>query len=268
MIILKLKLSTFGSIIHLLEDLQNILTKFSPISLQEMDEVKLLNRTDTKYVLSIPQLFEILKEISDNYSILEIENNRLNSYKTLYFDTIDKRFYLNHHNGKPNRYKVRMRKYVDSGLCFLEVKFKSKGRTDKKRQKIKDFKLELSAKKNELIAQIFKSSMELEPSIWNSFSRLTLVNKKEKERLTLDLNLNFASIDESKQVALEHLVIAEVKQENINRNSIFVKKAKEMGIRSSSMSKYCIGMALLNENLKSNRFKSKILNINKLKKAS
>lgn len=232
-----------------------------------MDSVQLLNRTDTKYVMSKNQLLEILNEITEDYFILEIEGNRLNSYKTLYFDTKDKLFYLNHHNGKPNRYKVRMRKYVDSGLCFLEVKHKSKGRTNKKRKKINDFNLELSSKKSELISKIFKKEMKLEPSLWNSFTRITLVNKTEKERLTLDLSLNFESMN-GEVLNVDHLVIAEVKQENINRNSIFVQKAKKMRIRSSSMSKYCIGMALMDEKLKSNRFKSKILKINKLKQAS
>lgn len=232
-----------------------------------MDSVQLLNRTDTKYVLSMNQLLEILNDISNEYSILEIKGNRLNSYKTLYFDTADRLFYLNHHNGKPNRYKVRMRKYVDSGLCFLEIKYKSKGRTDKKREKIKDFDFELSTQKNELVERILKKPMALEPILWNSFSRITLVNKKEKERLTLDLDLNFESYsNDSNKIELDFLAIAEVKQENINRNSIFVKKAKELGIRSSSMSKYCVGMALLNDTLKSNRFKSKILNIEKLNK--
>lgn len=245
--------------------LSDILTQFKPISLEEMDSVKLLNRTDTKYVLSQEQLIDILQDISTDYSILEINNTRLNSYKTLYFDTPDRLFYLNHHNAKPNRYKVRMRKYVDSGLCFLEVKYKSKGRTDKKRKTIKDFKFELSSKKNEMIAKIFNEKLELEPTLWNSFSRITLVNNKEKERLTLDLNLSFESFDYTRKKDLHFLAIAEVKQENINRNSIFVKKAKEMGIRSSSMSKYCIGMALLNKDLKSNKFKSKLLFIDKIK---
>ena len=249
-----------------MSSIDDIIAQFKPISLKEMDAVQLMNRTDTKFPMSALELKEILMDIVDDYFVLEIEGVRFNRYKTLYFDTPKKRFYMNHHNSKPSRYKVRMRKYLDSELCFLEVKYKSKGRTDKRRKKINDFSYKLSSKKNKLISDVFNESMELEPTLWNSFSRVTLVNKIEKERITIDLNLAFEDfLQPEKKLTLNYLVIVEVKQENINRNSIFVRKAKELGIRSSGMSKYCTGMALLNKDLKSNDFKSNLLKIEKIK---
>ncbi|MGK0279252.1 MAG: hypothetical protein ACI9RU_002028, partial [Litorivivens sp.] len=111
-------------------ELKNIVDAFEPISLSEMEGTALLDRTDTKFMLDQGTLIELLKEVQGDYRILEVKGIRMNRYKTLYFDTPDLDFYHLHQNGKKNRHKVRSRKYLDSDLCFLEVKFKNnKGRT-------------------------------------------------------------------------------------------------------------------------------------------
>ena len=99
--------------------INKILTGFNPISLAEMDEVKLMNRSDTKFVFSQKTLLNILPLIQSFYKVLEVDGVRLSSYKSLYYDTDDFQFYHQHHNGKTNRNKVRFREYVDSGLTFL-----------------------------------------------------------------------------------------------------------------------------------------------------
>ena len=102
-----------------------------------MDSVKLLNRTDTKFIFNRIALNNILRQVTNDYQILSINEKKIASYRTLYFDTDDFMFYYNHHNRKENRYKVRMRKYVDSDLCFLEIKNKRKVcHNHKKRRKM------------------------------------------------------------------------------------------------------------------------------------
>ena len=79
---------------------------------------------------------ELHKELNcgKRISILQIDGKRKHDYKSLYFDTEDRKFYNDHHNQRVNRYKVRYREYVDSGLVFLEIKCKNnKGKTIKKR---------------------------------------------------------------------------------------------------------------------------------------
>jgi len=105
---------------------ENILQNFQPISLSEMDEVKLMNRTDTKFVLNRTLFNEVLPQLTSSYRVLEISDQRLSSYRTLYFDTSGFDLFLDHHNGKGNRFKVRIRKYVESNLFFLEIKNKFK----------------------------------------------------------------------------------------------------------------------------------------------
>ncbi|MBL7897042.1 MAG: polyphosphate polymerase domain-containing protein [Crocinitomicaceae bacterium] len=241
---------------------EEILSHFQPITLAEMDEVKLMNRTDTKFVLKRSFFNEILPELAQSYKALEIAGKRLASYRTLYYDTQSFQLFLDHHNGRGNRFKIRIRNYVESNLYFLEIKNKFKGRTDKRRTKVKDFELDLSPESVKFINKVVGHELNLVPKLWNSFQRITLVNTKEIERLTLDLNLTF-EWDNTKR-AFEHVVIAELKQENVNRNSLFYSLMKRYGVRPNSMSKYCVGGATLNPELKSNNFKDKFLLIDKL----
>ena len=227
-----------------------------------MDAVKLLNRTDTKFVIPKDLFVRILPLLKENYKVLEIKNKRVAQYKTLYFDTDDFDFYTHHHNGWPNRYKVRMRKYIDSGLCYLEIKNKKKGRTIKKRIQIADFEEEMSETSLQFISDVIPNDILLIKKLWNSFNRITLVNKTDKERLTLDIGLGFQWNEED--LSLENVIIGEVKQEKVNRKSPFMKLIKENGVRPMRVSKYCIGAKLLYSELKNNRFKQKHIHINKI----
>ena len=241
----------------------NILSAFSPISLKEMDNVKLLNRTDTKFIFNYSLFDNILSSVKNDYQILTINNKNTASYKTLYFDTDYFRFYNNHHNRKGNRYKVRIRKYIDSELCFLEIKNKRKGRTIKTRTPISDFEHTLSTTSIDFIKKTIPDIEPLETKIWNTFDRITLVNKERNERLTIDFKLNFEVGD--KKIGIDHLVICELKQERANRNSPINNTFKLKKILPNRVSKYCIGSGLIYDHLKKNRFKEKFLLINKLK---
>lgn len=228
-----------------------------------MDDVALMSRTDTKYIFSIDQLSQLLHTIKDRYRVLEVEGNRASRYKTLYFDTPDLGFYHAHQNGKKNRYKIRSRQYIDSNLTFLEVKFKNnKGRTVKTRVTIDDFELDLSNESREFIGETSGKDFSLVPTLWNSFERITLVNHDIPERVTIDLNLTFEFEDE--HLATKNLVIAELKQERANRHSPVAKAIKDLHIRPERISKYCLGVALLREDVKRNTFKQKIMKIEKL----
>ena len=240
-----------------------ILQGFSPITLGEMDEVKLMNRTDTKFVMDRGFFNKILPDLQNDYRALNINGNLISNYKTLYFDEPNFGFYLAHHNGKGNRYKVRIRNYVESNLFFFEIKNKFKGRTDKKRIAVSDFEMELGETTSTFLNEVVGSKLKVETKLWNSFGRITLVNKAEKERLTLDLNLSFSW--KNKELTYDDIVIAELKQENVNRNSLFYRIMKSNGIRPNSMSKYCVGAMQLFPELKGNNFKDKIRMIDKLK---
>lgn len=243
------------------KQIQNIINDFKPISLEEIDSVALMKRIDTKFVIHEKQLLEVLDVLSDSYEVLEINENRIMHYSSLYFDTKFFKFYHDHHNGKVNRTKIRMRKYVDSNLCFLEIKQKDgKGNTKKSRMVVDDFETTLSADSKKFISNITCQNFTLKATIWNKFRRITLVNKMVGERLTIDLDLSYENQNSNKE--FRDLVIVEVKQTRINRNSPVIHAFKKTGITPYRMSKYCIGMISLYEKLKYNNFKRKQLKIN------
>lgn len=240
------------------------INKFDPISLQDMDTVRLMNRIDTKYVLSLGVLPDLLNEISGKYYTLEIDNERVFGYKSLYFDTQTNAMYLAHHNGKVNRYKVRMRKYVANGLCFLEIKRKVKGtRTVKHRKKIPCLETLLTDDSREYINRYTPYDEEpLEPKIYTNFDRVTLVSKKLNERVTIDLNLQFQYNGWDKM--LEQIVIIELKRDGNSGESALVDVLNKYRIFPQGFSKYCIGRALIEKEIKRNNFKERIIKINKI----
>ena len=118
----------------MLSQIEDKLQLFDTITLAEMEKVKLMNRVDTKFLVTTEQLMEILDRIHDRYFVQFNGGRRIADYNTLYYDTPDLKMYIAHHDRKLNRQKLRARIYVDSGIAFCEVKNKNnKGRTKKKR---------------------------------------------------------------------------------------------------------------------------------------
>ncbi len=251
----------------MLDTIKNILeTKFDPISLSEMDSVKLMDRTDTKYVFSVTQLPEILLELKEHFRSLEVEGTRMSKYETLYYDTLDKELYFKHQNKRSNRHKIRSRNYVESGINFLEVKLKTnKGRTVKSRIKIEDIKEIINSNQKQsdfLNIQTGYDSEVFVPQFWVNYHRITLVNLEHKVRCTIDLNLQFIWKSEVKDFS--YLVILELKQEKAS-GSVVTDLMKKLRIREGGLSKYCLGAIAMNPTIKHNNFKPQLLYINKLK---
>lgn len=239
------------------------LLNFDKTTLAEMNSVSLMKRVDTKFILKESQLLEVLSKLYDDYKILEIGQERLMKYSTLYFDSENKKCFKDHHNGKLNRYKIRMRKYLVSDICFLEIKKKNNlGITNKIRRQIKDFETNLTSESKDFITKSNINNLLLEPSLYNNFSRMTLVNKNESERITIDVDLSFSfGTDEKK---FDKLVVVEIKQEGKRLNTTINRALKSMSILPTNFSKYCIGISNIIDNIKSNRFKEINLKINKL----
>lgn len=246
-----------------METIVKIIQQFNPISLQEMDDVKLLNRVDTKFICSISKLHKILIDLIESYKVLEINDKRIMSYQTKYYDTSDFRMYSDHQNGKLNRYKVREREYTNTNLKFLEVKFKTnKNRTLKSRIVKADNELHFSNKEIDFLDHKAPfSSEELKMMLNNTFQRITLTNSSE--RATIDFNLKFEGNNE-RSGNFPFLVVIEVKQSKFSTNSDVIKILKKHHVQPCSFSKYCIGATMIYPHLKSNRFKSKFLLINKI----
>ena len=229
-----------------------------------MDNVRLLERFDTKFTFRKDQLAGILDEMVSDYRVLDVEGTRCHRYETVYFDTDNLDLYSRHHSGKFIRQKIRYRKYLDSKLCFFEIKSKSnKGQTLKKRIPRTDFQEVISGESEVLLrTETPLCAADIRPVLRVNFTRLTFVGKVANERLTIDVNLSYHI--EEKSVDLPKLVIAEVKRDRSSSASFFTEAMRRRRIWEGSMSKYCFGVANLYPLVKRNLFKERIRQINEI----
>lgn len=238
------------------------LSDFDGLTLADLDRVSLQNRMDTKFVFHASLLPEILDKMQlAGYKTLSIDGVRAFRYSSVYFDTDDFSLYGRHATGKMNRYKVRRRSYVDTGGTFFEIKFKNnRGRTIKSRVGI-DSANDMDKASQLLLEKTPYDLTTLHEQIIVDYTRITLAGPDFKDRLTIDTDLTYMMGD--RKWTVDGIVIAELKQ-NRAATSVFSKLMKECHIRPSSLSKYCLGVAALADNVKKNNFKPQILMVQKI----
>ena len=235
-----------------------------------MKEIRLMDRLDFKYVAPVSLLPVLLEKIAPLFLVQVNNDTRIAPYGTQYFDTPKLDFFVMHHNGKMNRQKIRIRSYLDSDLAYLEVKNKNnKGRTRKTRVKIDTPRVHSIADLNGEQEFLDKHSLfnpnSLKPVLENSFQRITLVNNRKTERITIDFHISFLNYATKDEKAIEDVMVLELKQDG-QQYSDFRAALEQLNIRQSSFSKYCMGMVMTDPTVKYNRFKGKIIRLNKLVK--
>jgi hypothetical protein len=242
-----------------------LLKTFAPISLEQMSSVKLMNRTDTKFVTTRQRLQQLLTMALKDYYIQEIDGQRNLEYDTTYFDTRGFDMYCEHQHGHANRQKIRFRTYCISGLQFMEVKTKNNhGRTKKKRMEVTDMNLRDEEKRQFLSEHLRYDAGSLQPALNNHFSRITLVNRAKTERLTIDSSLRFHNLQNDLMLDMGDLVIIELKRDGQVFSPV-LEMLHQLHIHPHGFSKYCMGSALTCQHLLPvNRFKTKLIEVRKL----
>lgn len=238
------------------------------ITLDEMRGVKLMNRIDTKYVLSESEVLRLIDGLrAEGYSVQLIGDVRACRYDTLYYDTAARDMYIAHHNQQLTRQKIRTRTYLESGTTFLEIKNKTnRGRTKKRRVEISHE--ELRNFEHNAAAMTFYSAnarythAAISPALATRFVRITLVNPRLTERLTIDLSLSYEDVRSGHTATIPHMAIVELKQDG-NSLSTAKRLMRDMRIPPFKVSKYCLGTTLTVDGIKHNRFKEKIREIHK-----
>lgn len=225
-----------------------------------MSSVKLMNRTDTKYVISLEQLTRLLHFAREFYKVQQTNGERLIAYQTTYFDTPDWQMLRAHTTGRKTRQKIRVRTYIGSELTFVEVKNKNnKGRTKKKRIEVtSDCHLSLNANASHYVSTHSHYQISLlSPAVRNEFKRITLVNNEMTERLTIDLDLSLINCRSLTEQHLSHTVIVEVKRDG-RQHSHIVDWLNQEHIRKHGFSKYCYGALLTDGSLPIGMMKKKM----------
>jgi len=234
---------------------------FDPISLATLNsKAEMLERLDNKYVVGAAELRPAAAELAKHFDILEIDGRRAFTYETCYFDNADRQSYFDHHQGRRRRAKVRIRKYIEAGLCFVEVKLKDKrGATVKKRLPYDPAKF--GALDRTALAFVRRAYFdqyrqelpyELSRVVDMRYVRMTLVAKEGGERMTIDNEMRFFALGSSHAIDDDHFIL-ETKSANGNGIADGILRSLHQH-PTKHCSKYCTGVAILNHGTKHNRF--------------
>jgi hypothetical protein len=249
-----------------LHDFSQILSSFTPCSLDELENVRLMNRTDTKYVMPVTMVENLLESLMFSHRILEINGIRALSYSTTYLDTEDFVYFTRHVTEREHRHKVRFRTYLSTGESFLEIKMRNnKGRTIKRRianRLTEDMSFDKPAV--EFLKEHLPDDSELlRPVLTTGFTRITLAGDNPPERITIDFGLRFEGNNNLK-TDLPWIAVVELKSDSTKGLSPASDNLKNLRVRKLGFSKYCIGASLLYNLPHCNTIKPKLLLINKI----
>lgn len=242
-------------------DIDWLLNDFAPISLQELNETaEMLSRIDNKYVVPRAALQNLVPALSQEFDILEIDQRRAFNYDTRYFDDAQRSAYYEHHQGLRKGFKVRVRRYSDAGLSFLEVKVKGKrGMTEKFRlqqdgglvEHLSDEAMSFasetySAQYGKPFAYKLRAAMDIR------YKRITLVAKSGGERMTIDTDLSFRTENGTMSLGTEVFIVEAKSALGRGYADKQLRSAKQRPTKKCS--KYCVGMAAMGEVNRYNRF--------------
>lgn len=254
-------------------NLQESLQSLSPIHLSEMEGTELMSRLDQKFLIQSDWIPQLIKACKDHYKILEVEGARQSGYSNRFIDTKLNDSLNAHTRGRKIRFKARIRQYDSNGKSFLEIKEKTvQGKTIKsrlERGKKVDLFEELSGVEWDFLNEHYQYNEPKLSDVSCHFNRLTLVSTERQERITIDTDIVFKSKDRTE--GLGSLAIIEVKQEAIDRFSPLLMALKAFRFehtplgRRTSLSKYVLGMLLLNPDLPPRSYRMVVKRIRRLK---
>lgn len=224
---------------------------------------RLLRRTDSKFVMRASDLPSVIESMTDGYRVLLAGTEPLASYRTLYFDTPELDCFHDHRRGRRPRNKIRIRHYDERGLTFLEIKTKRSELETRKYRKARPFgDVELDEIDRAFIAEHCGYAVDLAPTIWTDFRRLTLLSLEFNERVTVDLGLQFHRDGTNADVG--EVAIVEIKQSPFCVRSDAMQALRRIGVRKASASKYCTATMLTRTGLRFNRLRPVLRTIERL----
>lgn len=231
--------------------------RLPPISLEDvLATAALQTRVDRKYVVPLDRFAAVVDRMCDELCVLQIGDLRQFRYESVYFDTPDLATYRQHAHGRRRRSKIRTRAYLDSGECALELKrVGARGETVKERYPypLADRRT-LDAGARELVDQRLAGLVpvaSLGPVLTTAYQRATLVDPARGNRVTCDVALAFSGRGRTTGV-LDGFVLLESK--TVGAESSVDRALRALGSRPLALSKYCVGMAVLDPALPANRW--------------
>lgn len=231
--------------------------RFAPLGLAELTALAALqDRVDTKYLLPAAALDALLERLGEGFSALEIDGRREFGYRTTYYDTAELVTLHEHLQGRRRRFKVRKRRYVDSGVVRLEVKLKGRRGRTVKHTVTADPGDRLTAREAAFVRERLLDAYgrdladaRLRPTLVVACRRITLAAPSLQERVTLDLAVELGGA----RLVPGHAII---ESKSLRGDAAADRVLRELGIRPvERCSKYCIGLALAQPEVRANHFR-------------
>lgn len=232
-------------------------TWFESLRSVELDELNttaaLQTRVDRKYLVTPGQLHALIERVGGEVRVLDMGGLRRFGYESLYFDTPGFDSYRGAAHRRPNRFKVRTRRYLDAPGCWVEVKLRDRrGRTIKHRQAHQDQRFgELTPAARSFVAgfaPIRHQADRLEPVLATRYDRVTVL--ADGNRVTIDLGVS--CVAPAGRVSLGDDVVVETK--NAAGPGLVDRALWDLHVRPTRVSKFCVGAAALYPGLPANRW--------------
>lgn len=230
-----------------------------PIGLAELlERAELQTRIDRKYVIPLADVQELVTELSRGARVLEISGSRSFAYQSMYFDTPELMCYYLAAHRQRRRFKIRSRGYLDTGEYWLEVKIRGpRGTTIKERLPYgQEHSHHLTPEARAFVAYCLDSHgvrgherLDLQPTMSTHYRRSTLLLPDSDSRVTIDLELAFATPDGHRKEVPDAVVL--------ETKSVAAASAADVllwrhGHRPARISKFATGLAALRPELPSN----------------
>lgn len=228
----------------------NALWRLDPISLAELTEkAALQTRVDRKYMLPMTDALALLSRVSPDTRALEIEGSRVFRYQSVYFDTDDLVCFRLTAHRRRRRFKIRTRTYLDSALCWLEVKTEGyRGGTVKSRLPYERQDEDSVTPGRWFVESVLgeQASPHFAPTLFTHYRRATLYQAAGNSRATIDIDLSWTDTD-GRQLRLPDVAVVETKTGSAA--SPVDRLLWASGHRPTRISKYATGLAALRPDL-------------------
>ncbi|WP_329016050.1 polyphosphate polymerase domain-containing protein [Micromonospora rifamycinica] len=235
------------------------LAHLTPIGLAELTErAGLQTRFDRKYLLPLTEVPHLIAGLGRGDQVLEIDGRRTFRYESIYFDTADLVSFRLTARRRRRRFKIRTRTYLDSGLCWLEVKTEgTRGGTVKERLAYRpDDSGTLTPGRSFVdgVLAPLRTGPELAfaPTLTTRYLRSTLYLPATGSRATIDVALHWEDPG-GRRLELPQLAIVETKTGSTA--SHVDRLLWRRGHRPVAISKYATGLAALDPELPAARWR-------------
>ena len=241
------------------------------VGLAELNSLAALQtRVDRKYLLTAADLDGLFANLQATARVLDIDGRRRSGYTSTYFDTDTFDTYLAAARSRPNRFKVRVRSYLDTDAHYLEVKTRSRLRHTMKTRcpATAHDHLELSASGRQFVLETLDEQLPtrrapghalavaaLGPTLSTHYQRTTLLVEPTAHqtdlvpmpsRATIDTSLAFSAPGRER---ISYPGVAVIETKTTGAPSPIDRLLWQAGHRPTKVSKFGVGVALFNPEL-------------------